>query len=48
MPIDHRRWTLRLDAIFLACAGGAAMILETVGHFTGNRVPLARRADQPA
>ncbi|HKQ26758.1 MAG TPA: hypothetical protein VJT81_20115 [Burkholderiales bacterium] len=29
------RWTLRLDGIFLAFAGGAAMITETVGHFLG-------------
>ena len=29
------RWTLRLDGIFLALAGSAAMITETVGHFLG-------------
>lgn len=29
------RWILRLDGIFLCLAGGAAMIAEVLGHFTG-------------
>jgi hypothetical protein len=39
--MDHERsrrlsrWTLRLDAAFLATAGGAAMLTETIGHFFG-------------
>jgi hypothetical protein len=40
------RWTLRLDAVFVAVAGVAAMIVETVGHFLGVG-PMAGRAGSP-
>jgi hypothetical protein len=40
------RWTLRLDGIFLALAGGAAMLAETVGHFFGMG-PLAATRGSP-
>lgn len=48
MQPDHTlsRWTLRFDGIFLATAGGAAMIAETVGHFFG-RGPLAATLGSP-
>jgi hypothetical protein len=40
------RWTLRLDGIFLALAGSAAMLTETLGHFLGVG-PLARMLASP-
>lgn len=48
MRSDHKlsRWTLRLDGAFLALAGTAAMISETVGHFFGVG-PLANTLASP-
>jgi hypothetical protein len=45
---DHAlsRWTLRLDGSFLALAGSAAMLSETVGHFFGAG-PLAASRGSP-
>ena len=40
------RWTLRLDGVFLAVAGTAAMTSETVGHFAGIG-PLAETRGSP-
>ena len=40
------RWTLRLDGIFLALAGGSAMVTETVGHFLGVG-PMAGQRGSP-
>lgn len=40
------RWTLRLDGIFLALAGSAALLVETVGHFFGVG-PLAATRGSP-
>lgn len=40
------RWTLRLDGIFLALAGGAALLADTVGHFFGIG-PLAATRGSP-
>jgi hypothetical protein len=37
MQPDHKlsRWTLQFDGTFLAVAGSAAMLTETLGHFFG-------------
>jgi hypothetical protein len=40
------RWTLRLDGLFLICAGSAALVAETVGHFFGVG-PLAATLGSP-
>lgn len=40
------RWTLRIDGLFLALAGSAALIAETVGHFFGVG-PLAATLGSP-
>jgi len=40
------RWTLRLDGLFLAFAGCAALVAETVGHFFGVG-PLAATLGSP-
>jgi hypothetical protein len=40
------RWALRLDGIFLALAGGAALVAETLGHFLGVG-PLAATRGSP-
>jgi hypothetical protein len=40
------RWTLRLDGVFLATAGGAAMLTETLGHFFGVG-PMAETLGSP-
>ena len=40
------RWILRLDGLFLAVAGVAALIAETLGHFLGIG-PLAATLGSP-
>lgn len=46
MPDTLSRRTLQLDGCFLALAGGAAMIVESVGHFLGIG-PFAQNRDSP-
>jgi len=39
-------WTVRLDGCFLILAGGAALLMETIGHFLGIG-PLASTLESP-